>query len=115
DPLSVSLSEFTTTLCDPASITELLEPEAASACFDASLTFLSVKQPEDPKSSAALPQDPGPAGHDPMAFSLDPGPIVPGPMVAVTAPVKEILVLQRSAGAKPYQVEDNHDIRRFLD
>ena len=115
DPLSVSLSEFITTLCDPASITELLEPEAASACFDASLTFLSVKQLEEPKSSVALAQDPGSAGHDPMAFSLDPGPTSPGPMVAVTGSVKEIPVAQPSAGARPYQVEDNHDIRRFLD
>src|SRR5262249_26218733 len=115
DPLSVSLSEFTSTLCDPASITDLLEPEAASACFDASQTFLSVKQFEEPKSSAALAPDPGSADHDPLAFSLDRGPTTPGPMVAVIGPIKETLVLPRSSGAKPYQVEDNHDIRRFLD
>src|SRR5262249_7564986 len=100
DPLSVSLSEFITTLCDPASITELLEPEAASACFDASLTFLSVKQPEDPKSSTALAQDPGSAGHDPLAFSLDLAPIGPGPTVAVTGPVKETPVQQQRTGAR---------------
>src|SRR5262245_20139347 len=116
DPLSVSLSEFTTTLCDPASITEPLEPEAASTCFEASLTFLSVKQLEEPKSSGSLAQgsvghapDPGSVGHDSLAFGLDPGPATPGPMVAMTGPVKETLVVQLRSGAKPYQLEDNHD------
>ena len=104
EPLLLSLSEEPVTLCEGDALTGLPEPEAVTACSaaDLSVACLSVKQPDEEDGSAAsLAQElASSAPAAPIGVASLPAEVIPPPVVA--------LVLR-------YQVEDNHDVRRFLD
>ncbi|HXJ79035.1 MAG TPA: transglycosylase SLT domain-containing protein [Candidatus Methylomirabilis sp.] len=113
-PLPTSLSDTPATLCDAERISEPLEPEAASSCFEAAHSSLSVKQPEEPGSSTSLAQDLDGLPHDLAAPGPEPVPAAVGTVPVVT-PSKDLTALQIKSSSPIYQVEDNHDVRRFLD
>src|SRR2546426_5280272 len=107
EPLLLSLSEEVVGLCEGDELTgegdELTgvpEPEVvACVAADLSVACLSVKQPDGEDGSAASP-----------AQELAPSP--PGALAELPA---EAIVPPAVAIAARYQVEDNHDVRRFLD
>ncbi len=115
EPGSLSPPETPPTLCTEDQIAKLLDPEVASACFEASQPFPTVKHAENGESSAFLTQDSAPFVPDLVSFGLEPPPVAPRMTAAVTSAGREVTVAQASPSVRPYQVEDNHDIRRFLD
>jgi peptidoglycan lytic transglycosylase D len=111
----VSSAEAPPTPCDGDPTTEPLEPEVVAACFEAAQPSLSVKHPEDRESSASLTQDPVSVAHDLSPFGPETGPALPRATAApVGAPI-DVTVFQPGPSVPSYQVEDNHDVRRFLD
>jgi membrane-bound lytic murein transglycosylase D len=102
EPLPFSLQESSSALCDGGDGGRPLEPEAFAVC--AAVEFpsasLSVKQPESGDSSSA--------------------PITSATPMTPEAPVKTVIRPTESTPTVPpsvpvYQVEDNRDVRRFLD
>jgi len=106
EPLPVSLSEDVVTPCGREGATEILEPEVVGACSTAAdlARFVPpVKQPEGVDSSTA-------------AAAFEPGFLFPRIAVAALPVAKEIApVVVTALVVPPYKVEDNHDVRRFLD
>ena len=106
EPPPVSLSEDVVTPCGREGATEILEPEVVGACSTAAdlARFVPpVKQPEGVDSSTA-------------AAAFEPGFLFPRIAVAALPVAKEIApVVVTALVVPPYKVEDNHDVRRFLD
>src|SRR5262249_25503639 len=106
EPLPLSLSEDALAPCGGEGPTETLEPEAgaaASAAADLARIVPPVKKPEAADSSTA-------------ATVFEPGFVFPRIAVAPLPVPKEIIPLAAPTPAiPPYKVEDNHDVRRFLD
>jgi len=104
EPLLLSLSEEAVSLCEEDELTGVPEPEVVTACFaaDLSVACLSVKQPDEEDSSAASP-------------AREPAPSAPGAPVALAEAPAEVILPPAVLAAARYQVEDNHDVRRFLD
>jgi membrane-bound lytic murein transglycosylase D len=112
----VSLPEDSQSLCtrDP-STQQALEPEVVSACFEASLPSPWVKRPEEGDGSASAPRDMTFLDHDPAALGPETPSAPPRPSAApVSAPSPPVVALT-SPAATGYHVEDNLDVRRFLD
>src|SRR5215467_6442457 len=106
EPLPISLSEDALAPCGGEGATEILEPEVVGACStaaDLARIVPPVKQPEAADSSTA-------------AIVFEPGFLFPRIAVAAAPAPKEIAPLTApSLLVPPYKVEDNHDVRRFLD
>jgi membrane-bound lytic murein transglycosylase D len=106
EPPSVSLSEDVVTPCGREGATEIVEPEVVGACStaaDLARIVPPVKQSEGVDSSTAV-----------VAF--EPGFLFPRIGVAAGPVVKEIAPPATfTLVVPPYKVEDNHDVRRFLD
>ena len=106
EPPSVPLSEDVVSLCGREGTNEILEPEVVGACStaaDLARIVPPVKQPEATDSSTA-------------ATVFEPGFVFPRIAVAPLPVPKEIIPLTAPTPAiPPYKVEDNHDVRRFLD
>ena len=106
EPPAISLSEDVVTPCGREGATEILEPEVVGACSTAAdlARFVPpVKQPEGVDSSTA-------------AVAFEPGFLFPRIAVAALPVAKEIAPPVAAAlVVPPYKVEDNHDVRRFLD
>jgi peptidoglycan lytic transglycosylase D len=105
EPASISPSEEVASLCGRESPTEILEPEVVGGCSTASdlaRIVPPVKQPEGVDSSTA-------------SSALEPGFVFPRIAVAVGPPSKELAPPAAMLVVPPYRVEDNHDVRRFLD
>ncbi|SRR6266511_978896 len=109
EPRPFSICEGLTSPCEgdgPTGVLEaaaVTEPEAVTACFDVDLPPLTPlwKQSEEGEGSAA-------------STAQEHGPSPPGPLDAVvTAPTDA--TPSAALAALRYQVEDNHDVRRFLD
>jgi hypothetical protein len=115
ETLPSSPSEASPLPCDADPTTGPLEPEVFSACFEASQLSLSVKHREDRESSASLSQDPASFAYDLEPFGPEPAPAVPQVTAAVAGTPSNAAVLQAGPSTPSYQVEDNHDVRRFLD
>lgn len=102
EPLPLSLQGSSSTLCDGGDGGRPLEPEAFAACaaVEPPTVSPSVKQPESGDSSSA--------------------PITSATPIAPESPVKTAIRPPESTSTVSpsvplYQVEDNHDVRRFLD
>jgi len=104
EPLVLSLSDEAVSLCEEEGLTAVPEPEVVTACFaaDLSVACLSVKQPDEEDSSAASP-------------AREPAPSAPGSPGALAGLPAEVILPPAVLAAARYQVEDNHDVRRFLD
>ena len=105
EPVSISPSEEVMGLCAGEGPTEILEPEVVGACSTAAdlARFVPpVKQPEGVDSSTT-------------SAALEPGFVFPRIPVAVGPPPKELALPATVLVVPPYRVEDNHDVRRFLD
>ena len=102
--LLLSLSEEPVSLCEEDELTGIPEPEVVTACFaaDLSATCLSVKQPDEEDGSAASP-------------AREPAPSASGSPGALAELPAEVILPPAVLAAARYQVEDNHDVRRFLD
>src|SRR6266545_3454591 len=89
-----------TGVLEPETVTE---PEAVTACFDVDLPPLAPlgKQSEEGDGSAA-------------SIAQEPGPRAPGALAAVVTVPTDATPPAALAPLR-YQVEDNHDVRRFLD
>lgn len=110
EPPPLSVCEGLTSPCEgdgptgalePAAVTE---PEPVTACFDVDLPPLTPlgKQSEEGDGSAAA------------STAQEPGPSSPGTLGAVVTVPTDATPPGALAGLR-YQVEDNHDVRRFLD
>jgi membrane-bound lytic murein transglycosylase D len=105
EPAPVSLSEDVLSPCGREGTTEILEPEVVGACStaaDLARIVPPVKQPEGVDSSTA-------------ATVFEPGFLFPRIAVAAVPAPKEIAPPTLPTPVSPYKVEDNHDVRRFLD
>ncbi len=104
EPVPISLSEEPSDLCQAGDGAGLLEPEAVSACVGGNLSsaFLPMKQPEGWASSSTINPAVAPRGHE---VRLTVAGLLRDPAPAPTGP----------ASSPSYPVEDNHDVRRFLD
>jgi membrane-bound lytic murein transglycosylase D len=117
-PLSLSgasPSKGPESLCDHDPSTEPLEPEVFAACFEASRPSLTVKRPEVDDGSASGARDLAYLDHDPASFGPDSGPGAMSQTAALPSPPSAGTVPVADPTAAPYHVEDNHDVRRFLD
>jgi membrane-bound lytic murein transglycosylase D len=114
EPTPASPSENLPILCDADATPQPPEPEIIAACFEASRPSLSVKHPEGQESSAYLAEDPALFVHDPVPLP-EPAPAVSRLSAAQAGAPSDAPALQVSLIAPPYRVEDNHDVRRFLD
>src|SRR6266545_5209330 len=103
EPPPFSVCEGLTGPCQGDGPTGVLEPEAVTACFDVDLPPLTPlgKQAEEGVGSAA-------------SIAQEPGPSAPGALAAVVTIPTDATPPAALAPLR-YQVEDNHDVRRFLD
>jgi membrane-bound lytic murein transglycosylase D len=116
DPDMVSLPEATTALCSVDLVTETLEPEVASACFEASRPTLIGKHLAQGESSPPLGREPAQLVHDPVSLAPEQPPVAAPRLTAlVSGSTQELAIPQARPAIPPYHVEDNHDVRRFLD
>src|SRR5262245_61675042 len=103
---SISPSDEDVSLCGKENPTELLEPEAVGACStaaDVARYVPPVKQPQAVDSSTA-------------SSTFEPGFLFPRIAMASLPSPKEIAPpTPITPAVPPYRVEDNHDVRRFLD
>ena len=106
EPTPISLSEDVVAPCGREGATEILEPEVVGACSTAAdlvRIVPPVKQFEGVDSSTA-------------AVVFEPGFLFPRIAVAAGPVVKEVAPpTAPTLVVRPYKVEDNHDVRRFLD
>src|SRR5262245_22596708 len=106
EPPPIPLSEDALSPCGREGATEILEPEVVGACStaaDLARIVSPVKQPEGLDSSTA-------------ATVFEPGFLFPRIAVAAAPAPKEIAPPAAFMPVvPPYKVEDNHDVRRFLD
>jgi hypothetical protein len=107
--LGSSLSGRQRGLCEMSEAAAVLDPDAATACYPSDLLAFapSVKQPDGEDSSAAF------------TASVAPTPPETPPMLGnvVVAPASSIVAAAPATGpgTPTYHVEDNLDVRRFLD
>ena len=109
EPPEFSLLDEASRRCDQATNAGPLEPEALSVCIsgvtgDAVSVSPSVKQPEAKDGSIASNSSPVMQSSMSSALVEELPRAVPGLSVASLGP-----------SVKEYRVEDNHDVRRFLD
>jgi transglycosylase-like protein with SLT domain/LysM domain-containing protein len=105
EPDTLSLLRPPEILCTGGQAAGALEPEAAAACFLTDRPPMSslLKQPADADSSgAATPPSTQAPREGPAVAAVSP-PSVP----TVTSPTEPAV--------RAYQMDDNHDVRRFLD
>jgi membrane-bound lytic murein transglycosylase D len=116
EPSLFSLPEASPASCQTDRTAKPLEPEVAAACFEASLPPPSWKHPEDRESSALAADEAASFAQDPTSFGPEPAAaLAPRQAVAGASIATGTTAVGATATPPSYQVEDNHDVRRFLD